>query len=306
MRTEEVNDVDWLDDDVFASGGNDHRIYVFRTSDKFVRYTFRGHTDDVTRVKWSPVPVPSASSLSTSTSSTQTSKANHLLASVSDDGYLMVWRMPSYPSERASTGTGTATNTSRSVSPNKGGAGGGGGDRTNLSLSLNVNEDERTSRGPSRDRDSKDAVLEEVYAGRKSNGGGRGGSVPVTTTTTTGQGNGNAAGPGTAAGTGRAGLPDQCVARMRVVDGENKRLSTVEWAPSVAGERIVAAYVYPSLIPRHRRNISIRPRPEPSAHVYEEAYSLTAAPRIRPSSSSTPSRVISSLHCPDSNLAFDA
>ncbi|KAK8858393.1 hypothetical protein IAR55_002620 [Kwoniella newhampshirensis] len=95
-HTKEVNDVDWLDDEVFASGGNDHTIFVHRATDKRPRFTFKGHTDDVTRIKWSPAlpnkPV-----------------SQRLLASVSDDGNCMIWRLPSYP-ERGG---------SRSLSPVK-------------------------------------------------------------------------------------------------------------------------------------------------------------------------------------------
>ncbi|WVQ96758.1 hypothetical protein IAU59_003865 [Kwoniella sp. CBS 9459] len=100
-HTKEVNDVDWLDDEVFASGGNDHTIFVHRGNDKRPCFTLKGHTDDVTRVKWSPAkknqPITS-----------------RLLASVSDDGNCMVWRLPSYPEVSSTRGAG-----SRSISPAK-------------------------------------------------------------------------------------------------------------------------------------------------------------------------------------------
>lgn len=86
-HTSGVNDVDWLDDDVFASAGNDHKIFVFRTNDKRSRFTFKGHTDDVTRIKWSP-PQPGGS------------QVKRLLASVSDDGNVMIWQLPNYPDDR--------------------------------------------------------------------------------------------------------------------------------------------------------------------------------------------------------------
>ncbi|OCF31255.1 hypothetical protein I316_07041 [Kwoniella heveanensis BCC8398] len=79
-HTKEVNDVDWLDDEVFASGGNDHTIFVHRGSDKRPSFTLKGHTDDVTRLKWSP-------------SSSNKPITSRLLASVSDDGNCMVWRV---------------------------------------------------------------------------------------------------------------------------------------------------------------------------------------------------------------------
>ncbi|WWC62305.1 uncharacterized protein I303_104901 [Kwoniella dejecticola CBS 10117] len=99
-HTKEVNDVDWLDDDVFASAGNDHTIFVHRSNDRRPRFTFKGHTDDVTRIKWSPVQPGKPATA-------------RLLASASDDGYIMIWKLPSYP--EAATRNGT----SRSTSPQK-------------------------------------------------------------------------------------------------------------------------------------------------------------------------------------------
>lgn len=97
-HSKEVNDVDWLDDDIFASGGNDHTIFIYRANDRRPRFTLKGHSDDVTRVKWSP---------------RQTGVPDHhrLLASVADDGTIMIWKLPHYPTDR-----GTA---SRSLSPSK-------------------------------------------------------------------------------------------------------------------------------------------------------------------------------------------
>ncbi|WVF69258.1 hypothetical protein IAT40_004034 [Kwoniella sp. CBS 6097] len=100
-HTKEVNDVDWLDDEIFASGGNDHTIFVHRGSDKRPCFTLKGHTDDVTRIKWSP-------------SSTHKPITSRLLASVSDDGNCMVWRLPTYPEVSSTRGGG-----SRSISPVK-------------------------------------------------------------------------------------------------------------------------------------------------------------------------------------------
>ncbi|OXB37728.1 hypothetical protein J007_02506, partial [Cryptococcus neoformans] len=111
-HTKEVNDVDWLDDQVFASAGNDHAIHVHYGDDKRPRFTFRGHTDDVTRIKWSPLAAgrgPAA--------------AERLLASVSDDGNCMIWKLPFYPAGKsasvgASAGAGAGAGT-RSLSPMK-------------------------------------------------------------------------------------------------------------------------------------------------------------------------------------------
>ncbi|WVQ80620.1 hypothetical protein IAT38_002725 [Cryptococcus sp. DSM 104549] len=83
-HTKEVNDVDWLDDHVFASAANDHNIRVFHAEDRRPRYTLKGHTDDVTRIRWSPL-IPGKP------------PAARLLASVSDDGNCMIWRLPAYP-----------------------------------------------------------------------------------------------------------------------------------------------------------------------------------------------------------------
>jgi transducin (beta)-like 1 len=97
-HTKEVNDVDWLDDDVFASGGNDHTIFIYRSNDRRPRFTLKGHSDDVTRVKWSPPRHGEGDQ-------------QRLLASVSDDGTIMIWKLPHYPADRGTV--------SRSLSPSK-------------------------------------------------------------------------------------------------------------------------------------------------------------------------------------------
>ncbi|BEI90715.1 uncharacterized protein CcaverHIS019_0307850 [Cutaneotrichosporon cavernicola] len=97
-HTKEVNDVDWLDDDVFASGGNDHTIFIYRSNDRRPRFTLKGHSDDVTRVKWSPARPGEGDQ-------------QRLLASVSDDGSIMIWKLPHYPADRGTV--------SRSLSPSK-------------------------------------------------------------------------------------------------------------------------------------------------------------------------------------------
>nr|ODN86877.1 hypothetical protein L203_03650 [Cryptococcus depauperatus CBS 7841] len=104
-HTKEVNDVDWLDDDVFASAGNDHTIFVHYSDDKRPRFTFKGHIDDVTAIKWSPA-IPGK---------TVTSR---LLASVSDDGNCMIWKLPYYPSSRGASSAPIGP-TGRSISPVK-------------------------------------------------------------------------------------------------------------------------------------------------------------------------------------------
>ncbi|EIW66704.1 hypothetical protein TREMEDRAFT_45563 [Tremella mesenterica DSM 1558] len=94
-HSKEVNDIDWLDDSVFASGANDHTAFVFRVGDRRPKFTFKGHTDDVTRVRWAPGDV-----------------ASRLLATCSDDGSIMIWRLPYYPEPGAKSD-------SRSLSPQK-------------------------------------------------------------------------------------------------------------------------------------------------------------------------------------------
>lgn len=117
MVAEEVNDVDWLDDNVFATAGNDHTIFIFHTSDKFIRYTLKGHTDDVTQISWSPSQLRSSS---TSTTMVSVPPESRLLASVSDDGYLLVWRLPSYPAERGRLGSRSASPVKSAGTPNVG------------------------------------------------------------------------------------------------------------------------------------------------------------------------------------------
>ncbi|KAK4685049.1 transducin (beta)-like 1, partial [Tremellales sp. Uapishka_1] len=99
QSAEEVNDVDWLDDEVFASGGNDKSVFVHRVNDKRPKFVFKGHQDDVQCVRFSPLP------------SAGSPPESRLLASVSDDGYCIVWGLPQYPDDRATS--------SRSRSPVK-------------------------------------------------------------------------------------------------------------------------------------------------------------------------------------------
>jgi transducin (beta)-like 1 len=94
-----VNCLDWLDDNVFASGGNDHKIFVHRIDDQRYHYVFEGHNEEVILVKWSPPhlhPLPSSN--------------QRYLASVADDGQLMIWQMPIYPLARyKSSSVGSAS-----------------------------------------------------------------------------------------------------------------------------------------------------------------------------------------------------
>jgi transducin (beta)-like 1 len=47
-------DVDWRDDDTFASCSTDTAIHVCRLGGDAPVATFRGHTDEVNAIKWSP------------------------------------------------------------------------------------------------------------------------------------------------------------------------------------------------------------------------------------------------------------
>lgn len=94
----EVNDVEWLDEHVFASCGNDRKIFIYRTNDKVSRFTFGSHTDDITRLAWQP-------------SREGLAPEDRKLASASDDGSVKLWLLPRYPKDRGTV--------SRSASPNK-------------------------------------------------------------------------------------------------------------------------------------------------------------------------------------------
>jgi len=93
-----VNDVDWLDDQVFATAGNDHKIFIHRLDDQAYHYVFEGHTDDVQVIKWSPLP-------SSSTSPTTEDHSKRYLASIADDGQLIIWQIPEYPPSRPRNGS---------------------------------------------------------------------------------------------------------------------------------------------------------------------------------------------------------
>ena len=77
-HSQQVHDVDWLDNEVFASGSEDSTIYVHRITSTTPIRTFKGHEDEVFAVRWSPVR-PGAKS------------SSRLLASASDDGTARIW-----------------------------------------------------------------------------------------------------------------------------------------------------------------------------------------------------------------------
>ncbi|KAL7424325.1 hypothetical protein Q5752_000007 [Cryptotrichosporon argae] len=112
-HSKEVNDVDWLDDEVFASAGNDHLVLVHRASERRPHFTLRGHSDDVTRVRWAPRSAAQAQ---------VSGGSERLLASVGDDGYIIIWRLPYYPKER-STGSRSLSPTKREATASTGGGG---------------------------------------------------------------------------------------------------------------------------------------------------------------------------------------
>lgn len=111
-----MNDIDWLDDTVFASAGNDSQLYICRTDDMRPHYKLEGHTDDVTLIRWSPIHHKPDGSLAR--------PRGKYLASVADDGRLIIWEMDKYPLQRSGSSTrSSAPSRSGSVSPMKHDAG---------------------------------------------------------------------------------------------------------------------------------------------------------------------------------------
>lgn len=192
--TEEVNDVDWLDDTVFATAGNDHTIFIFHTSDKHIRYTLKGHTDDVTRIKWSP-----------SVSATAPAESR-LLASVSDDGYVMVWKLPAYPAEKAEKERGGRGGT-RSASPVKAGTP-GLGPGAGAGAGAGPSSSHGAGPGPGQGPHGLSSESEDYFEGQGKKG--------------------------------KEGI-EHCVARLCVVDAENKRLNALEWSPACRDGRMLLA-----------------------------------------------------------------
>ncbi|XAO24807.1 hypothetical protein I312_103613 [Cryptococcus bacillisporus CA1280] len=191
-HTKEVNDVDWLDDQVFASAGNDHAIHVHHGDDKRPRFTFRGHADDVTKIKWSP-PHSSVKS------------AERLLASVSDDGYCMIWKLPYYPSARgtsASVGAGAGAGAgARSLSPVK-------------KMEPPSDEDEYLYQQPQQPQPQPQQQQQQPQHSLSDPN-----SAPDSSTTPS-------APPHTVLSI------ENCLHRLHVVSGsENKRMSMLEWMP---------------------------------------------------------------------------
>lgn len=68
-----IFDIDWKDDQIFASGSADKKVLACRVGDELPIRTFVGHEDDVNVVRWQP--------------------AGQLLASASDDCTVMLWNM---------------------------------------------------------------------------------------------------------------------------------------------------------------------------------------------------------------------
>lgn len=109
--------MDWYDDTIFASAGNDHKIVVLGVDARIPMYTFKGHTDDVTKIAWSPDHSRHASDTSGSATATPTPTPTRVLASASDDGTVKIWKLPNDPELRgAGTGTGRGTPAAMSTS----------------------------------------------------------------------------------------------------------------------------------------------------------------------------------------------
>lgn len=75
FHKEPTLDVDWRDDDSFASCSTDRMIYICKLGQSNYLQCFQGHTDEVNAIKWDP--------------------SGQLLASCSDDYTAKVWSMQS-------------------------------------------------------------------------------------------------------------------------------------------------------------------------------------------------------------------
>lgn len=96
---------------MFATAGNDHKIFIHRIDEKGYRYVFQGHTDDVQVIRWSPLRSSSSSSSSTNvtnlnsnTNTNTNTDQERYLASIADDGHLIIWKME-YPTSKPRTGS---------------------------------------------------------------------------------------------------------------------------------------------------------------------------------------------------------
>lgn len=192
-HTKEVNDVDWLDDQVFASAGNDHAIHVHHGDDKRPRFTFRGHTDDVTRIKWSPLAAGGGPAA-----------AERLLASVSDDGNCMIWKLPFYPASKSASVGASA------------GAGAGAGAGTRSLSPMKKME-------PPSDEDDYFHQQQQQPSLSNPNPASDSGTGSSTQTQTL---------PNPRSSSTAATSIENCLHRLNVVSGsENKRMSMLEWMP---------------------------------------------------------------------------
>lgn len=120
-----MNDVDWLDDYVFASGGNDKKMHICRADDRLPHFTYKEHyKDDVVLVRWSPRHTKfvldkensgagSDYGTNLSTRTVLARERGKFLAAAADDGMMVVWRIEGYPQR---TGTQSAA-PSKSPSP---------------------------------------------------------------------------------------------------------------------------------------------------------------------------------------------
>jgi len=75
IHTAPTLDVDWQNNDVFASCSTDTTIQVLKVGQKEPIRTFSGHTDEVNAIRWDP--------------------SGTMLASASDDQYLKIWTLNS-------------------------------------------------------------------------------------------------------------------------------------------------------------------------------------------------------------------
>ena len=95
IHSQPALDVDWRDDDIFASCSTDKRVVVCKVGGgtNYALEVFSGHVDEVNAVKWDP--------------------SGTLLASCSDDGTAKIWKPT-----KLKLGVGAADSVSDSVSDN--------------------------------------------------------------------------------------------------------------------------------------------------------------------------------------------